>query len=239
MVPARQNTGLQIIFSIFLGLMVAAFIGVGVYTFYPPPETKYEDQLQELYRDQEDLQSFKDPAKLTAAERAQLREVQDKIRALEDKHEAEREIWGRNTSIILIAFATLVMSISLIRADQLPVISNGLLLGGVFTMIYGVGWIIATGTSYARFAVMTVALVITLALGYVRFVRVKQAKAEGAEGMPVVAGGAAVAGAAAAGAVTAEQANQLSVRIEALERRMDAAANALGEGRKQHGHEVE
>lgn len=31
------------------------------------------------------------------------------------------------------------MAISLVRADQLPVISNGLLLGGVFTMLYGVG----------------------------------------------------------------------------------------------------
>jgi hypothetical protein len=51
------------------------------------------------------------------------------------------------------------------------VISNGLLLGGVFTMLYGVGWIATTGTSITRFLVMTVALVITLGLGYVRFVR--------------------------------------------------------------------
>ena len=63
------------------------------------------------------------------------------------------------------------MAVSLVRANQLPVISNGLLLGGVFAMVYGVGWIVATDTSVARFVVMTVALVITLALGYVRFVR--------------------------------------------------------------------
>ena len=80
-------------------------------------------------------------------------------------------MWGRNTSIILITFATLVMSISLIMSDRLKVISNGLLLGGLFTMLYGTGWIIATGTSQARFFVMTAALAITLGLGYVRFVR--------------------------------------------------------------------
>ena len=222
MTSPRQNTGLQIIFSIFLGLMVAAFIGVGVYTFYPPPETKYQEQLQDLYRQQEDIERFKDSTKLTAAERAQLRETQDKIRALEDKQSAEREIWGRNTSIVLITFATIVMSISLIRAEQLPVISNGLLLGGVFTMIYGVGWIIATGTSYARFAVMTIALVITLVLGWVRFVRVKQG--QGGAGAQ-----AAIAGAPAA-SVSGAEASAIVARIDALERRMDAAASALTEG---------
>ena len=35
--PGR-STGLRTIFSFFLGLMLTAFAGVGVYTFYPPPE---------------------------------------------------------------------------------------------------------------------------------------------------------------------------------------------------------
>lgn len=216
----RQNAGLQIIFSFFLGLMVTAFIGVGVFTFYPPPEAKSQKDLQQLYRQQEDLQQFKDPAKLTETERAELRTIQDKIRALEDKQQAEREVWGRNTSIILITFATVVMSVSLVRADQLPVISNGLLLGGVFTMVYGVGWIIATGTSIARFIVMTIALLITLALGYVRFVRGKQAHPGGEVAGPATAELSADAGAAMIG---------LDERVSVLERRIDAAASALGE----------
>jgi hypothetical protein len=45
-----------------------------------------------------------------------------------------REDWGRSTSIILIVLATLTMVVSLVRAEQLPVISNGLLLAGVFTV---------------------------------------------------------------------------------------------------------
>ena len=64
--PDKQRGALQIIFSFFLGLMVTAFIGVGVYTFYPPPEQRFEDQLQQLYRQQEDIQSFKEPSALTA-----------------------------------------------------------------------------------------------------------------------------------------------------------------------------
>lgn len=215
MTSPKQNVGLQIIFSIFLGLMVAAFVGVGVYTFYPPAEQKYQDELQKLYREQEGIQNFKDPAKLTDADRAQLKVIQDKINSLQDKQTAEREVWGRFTSIILISFATLVMAISLIRAEQLPVISNGLLLGGVFTMLYGVGWIIATGTSYARFIVMAVALTITLGLGYARFVRSRAVKVE-------------------SGGSSTESADlgDLPQRVQALEKRLDAAASALGEAER-------
>src|SRR5690606_25418143 len=104
-----------------------------------------------------------------------------------DEMDAARRGWGRVTSIVLIAFATLAMAASLGAAGRVPVIDNGLLMGGVFTMVYGVGWVIATDSSVARFVVLTVALAITLALGYLRFVRTR----------PRVA-------AAAAGAVSAE-----------------------------------
>ena len=225
----RQNTGLQIIFSIFLGIMVTAFIGVGVFTFYEPPEMLHEDRMTELYREQEDIQSFKGSEELTEAEKTRLREIQDELREIEDDRQAKREVWGRNTSIILIAFATLVMSISLVRADQLPVISSGLLLGGVFTMIYGVGWIIATGTSIVRFLVMTVALAITLTLGYVRFVRTRQERA-----MP---GGPAIAG--HAGEIPAGDLGVLADRVTALERRIGAVAKALAAEEKPPLHQEE
>lgn len=213
MSTGKQNTALQIIFSIFLGIMIMAFIGVGVYTFYPQPDRQTQVQLEELYRQQQDIQGFKDPTALTDADRARLMAVQADIRKLEDRQKAEVEVWGRNTSIILILFATLVMAISIIRADQLPVISNGLLLGGVFTMIYGVGWIVATGTSYSRFGVMTVALVITLVLGYVRFVwRRKAPGGPAGEGAPPLASGDLAA---------------IGARLDALEARLAAAAAAL------------
>jgi hypothetical protein len=72
---------------------------------------------------------------------------------------------------LLIVVATLAMAISLVRAERLPVVSNGPLLGRVFTMLYGIGSILVTDAWVMRFLVMTVALVITLALGYARFVR--------------------------------------------------------------------
>ena len=212
MADAKQGGGLQTIFAIFLGLMVTAFIGVGVYTFNPPPENEFSRRVIELNRQEQAVRNSKAPNDLTPDDRARIQQIRDELNKAQDAGQESREPWGRTTSIVLIAFATLIMSISLVRAEQLPVISNGLLLGGVFTMVYGVGWIIATNTSIARFMVMTAALLITLALGYVRFVR-RQAPAIASDPERTD---------------PAKGLGDLEHRVRDLERRMDDAGRALG-----------
>jgi hypothetical protein len=207
-----HSTGLRTIFSFFLGLMLVAFAGVGVYTFYPPPE-EFITQVRELDRREEMIRDSRPADQLTEEDRAQIREVTQERYALQDaRREAERP-WGRTTSIILMVVATVAMAVSLIRAGQLPVISNGLLLGGVFTMLYGVGWIIATDVSKARFVVMAIALVITLALGYLRFVRTAKTAGEDAGGAAPDAEGLAA----------------MELRLRTLEERMQEAARVLGQ----------
>ena len=210
--PEKHRTALQLIFAFFLGLMVTAFIGVGVYTFYPPGDDQASDEIRELRRDQQDIRDTRSNDALTQVDRDQLSELEDEIRVLQDEQRERRGSWASITSIFLIVLATLVMGISLVRADQLPVISNGLLLGGVFTMLYGTGWVIASGDSRMRFWVMTLALVITLVLGWVRFVRERGAQAS----KPV------------ASAVAGTDVAELVSRVEVLERRAEAAARALG-----------
>jgi len=208
---ATHGAGLQTIFGFFLGLMVTSFVGVGVYTYYPSPEGRFRDRIVGLNRQEQAIRNSKAPDALTPADRAKIQEIEDELAKVEDVSRASGERWGRRTSIILIAFATLAMAISLIRAVQLPVISNGLLLGGVFTMIYGVGWIIATDTSTGRFFVMSVALAITLVLGYVRFVRGREPAAMRSPGKMVHGEGLV----------------DLELRVQSLEDRMDAAATAF------------
>ena len=146
------------------------------------------------------------PAEPCQLEQAELDAIEEELREFEKEATAHMQKWARNTSIILIIFATFVMGVSLVRADQLPVISNGLLLGGVFTMLYGTGWTIASGDSLTRFFVMMAALLVTLGLGYVRFVRERAAS-------PVADSSSGV--------------DDLARRVEALERRFDAAAEAM------------
>jgi hypothetical protein len=124
-----------------------------------------------------------------------------------------------NTSIILVVFATLVMGISLIRSDQLRVLSNGLLLGGLFTMVYGSGWVIASGSSIARFLVILFALAVTIALGYLKFVRGAKAVAMA----PAATAEGGVAGSAEIG--------DLASRVTVLEERLAAIASAFAPAR--------
>ena len=206
-----RSSALQTIFSFFLGLMVTAFVGVGVYTFHPSPEKEFSLQIQDLKRQEQAIRNSRSEDELTPADRNQIQTLTDERNELTDAAQTTREAWGRSTSIILIVFATLAMAISLVRADRLPVITNGLLLGGVFSMLYGVGWIIATDTSVARFFVMTVALAITLALGYVRFVR-RAASVMSSESTRTAGAGP----------------GDIERRVRELEGRMNEAASALG-----------
>jgi len=170
MTDKGQNSGLRIIFSIFLGLMLTALVGVGVYTFHPPPEQLHEE-VRELKRQEQAIRDSKPPNKLTTEDRDQIQEiVRQRNKRADAAKQAEKQ-WAISTSIILVVLATLAMAVSLVRTDRAAVISNGLLLGGVFSMLYGVGWIAAAGTSITRFVVMTAAFLIALGLGYARFVR--------------------------------------------------------------------
>ena len=107
----RTNTALQVIFAFFLGLVVVAFVGIGVNTFYSEPA--YVDGRPSQYVD-----------------------------------------WQLTTGIILLVCATVILAISLFLPELQAVLSNGILLGGVFTMIYAVGVTVSSNSSIVRFIVV-------------------------------------------------------------------------------------
>jgi hypothetical protein len=77
-------------------------------------------------------------------------------------------------------------------------------------MLYGVGWIASTDTSITRFAVMSVALAITVGLGWLRFARRPARAADPAE---------------------AGELARIEGRVEALEERLREAGRLLERGR--------
>lgn len=208
--PQQQRNALQVIFAFFLGLMVTAFIGIGVYTFYPPGTDEIDDRLEELRLEEQDLRFDGRPQlDLSEEQRARIKEIDAETRELGDRRRERQERWTRDSSVILVLLSTLVMAVSMVRADQLPVISNGLLLGGVFTMLYGTAWTLASGESQLRFWVMAFALLVTLGLGWMRFVRGQRARHQIAAAGPV----ADVSG--------------LEARVGELERKLAAAGDAF------------
>lgn len=207
-----RRDGLGVIFAFFLGLLVTAFFGVGVYTFYPMPQP-YQQEIDELYRREQEVRRSRPMNELSEEERQLLDAIFEERRELYEAQSVVQRRWSRNTSMIMIALATATMAFSLTRSYALPVISNGLLLGGLFTMLYGVGWIFTSDTALLRFLVIALALAITLVMGYVRFV--KQQK---------------VTRPTARGAVRSGESADLAAverRLDEIERRLDHAARAL------------
>lgn len=159
----RTNNLLQVIFAFFLGLVVVAFVGIGVNTFYPEPA--YVDGRPEFAG------------------------------------------WQLTTGIVLLVCATIILAISLYLPEHQAVLSNGLLLGGVFTMIYAVGITVSSNASVLRFVVVAIALAVTVGIGYLKFVRRR----------PVVAGDG----------TSADVPPELAERLAAVERKLDALGRAL------------
>ena len=160
----KTNTVLQVIFAFFLGLVVVAFVGIGVNTFYPEP--RWVDGQPDQYAG-----------------------------------------WQLTTGIVLLVCATIILAVSLFLPEHQGVLSNGILLGGVFTMIYAVGMTVSSNASILRFVVVAIALAVTIAIGYLKFTR-RRAGARPAEG---------------AGTVPVDVAE----RLAAVERKLDALGRAL------------
>ena len=223
---------LQAIFAVFLGLMITAVVGVGVYTFHPNPGEETQDQIQALYDERAAIDGCSGPTpdqcrawnQLTPAEQARTKAIDVQVTTLQRVAEERSSQWRMSTSVVLIVIATMLMGLALALGDSVFVLSNGILLGGLFTMLYGVGWGLASGNSVTRFLVLVAALGVSLLLGYLKFVRGRKPVVN-AE--PVSVTGAVAATPPAVGGSSAEVA-ELSSRVAALERRLSAAAAGLG-----------
>jgi uncharacterized membrane protein len=160
----KTNTVLQVIFAFFLGLVVVAFVGIGVNTFYPEP--RWVDGQPDQYAG-----------------------------------------WQLTTGIVLLVCATIILAVSLFLPERQGVLSNGILLGGVFTMIYAVGMTVSSNASVLRFVVVAIALAVTIAIGYLKFTRrrVAAVPAEGEGTVPV----------------------DVAERLATVERKLDALGRAL------------
>lgn len=210
---AIQQGVLQTLYALFLGGIITAFLVVGLTTFYPTPDP---DEAALVALDQREQELFACPipeigCELTAAEQAEVRELQAERDAIWAEQDAAQREWSRTAGLILIGLATALLALSLIRWDRAIVISNGMLLAGLFVMVGAIGFTIASDQGVTRFLVLSLALAITVALGYLRFAR-----------------GGPVAGSDGADADAAPDTGELAERVADLEQRLAAAQRALG-----------
>ncbi|MDO8269601.1 MAG: hypothetical protein Q7T54_02960 [Candidatus Levybacteria bacterium] len=152
---------LRIIYTFLVGIFLAIFIGVGISAFYESP--KYPEMPSTLkyctaeVKDVKQYVEFKNQA-----------EAFDK---LEKSFMVQEKIYNRNVAIIAIIAASALVIVSLTLLRKILLIADGILLGGVFTLIYSVIRGFGAEDTKFQFLVVSVGLIITLTLGYVKFIK--------------------------------------------------------------------
>lgn len=160
-----DNKVLRLVFTLFVGTIIALFIGFGIHTFYPPPAPPDLAGI-ELKQNPTD----EEVARISAAQKA---------------YEAETESYSRQVSLISMAAAVLLLGGSLLLERRNPVMANGILLAGLFMLVYGVGRGFVSRDTTALFVALGVSLVVVLFLGFRRF-RPTPAADQGASSPPSV-----------------------------------------------------
>lgn len=151
----EENKILQLVYTFFLGVLLAVFVGVGINTFYPSPEQpEYPVELETSRQE------------LTPAQEIKEAEYNRAIRNYEEKTKP----YNRNVSIITLIAALVFFAISIIYEKRIKVIADGVMLGGLFTLFYSIGRGFASESSAYVFVVVTAGLVVVLYLGYHKFV---------------------------------------------------------------------
>lgn len=158
---------IRYIYTFFVSLFLAVFIGTGIAVFYqapkaPEPPSFYDSGMQKELTDVE-------------------KKIEEEFSVNQRAWEAEMKEYNRNVSMIVLACAVVILTITLSLSDKLGVVADGLLLGGIFTLLYGIIRGMDTDNPKYRFLVSTIGLIVAIVLGYIKFTRGKHSEMNGAK----------------------------------------------------------
>ncbi len=152
---------IKFIYTIFLALLIAFFVGLGIDTFYPGPKTpQYPIEL--------------DQVKPGCEETIEQQTLRKEFNQTQNQFLEESKPYNRNVSIISLVASIIILVSSLTLLSKIRMIADGILLGGVFTTIYGIIRGLMSEISYFRFLIVAIGLIIALVLGYIKFIRPKE-----------------------------------------------------------------
>lgn len=155
---------LKFVYSFFLGLLLVVFVGMGVATFYEAPKAPEYPKTLEMVKTGPDGYT----AEQTKAEETYLQASKDYTEKSND--------YNRNVAMIVLGAAVILVVLGLLLHTKTDVIADGLLLGGVFTLLYSIGRSFAGDDPKFSFTVVSVGLIVTVIVGYIKFLQ-PQAKA--------------------------------------------------------------
>lgn len=147
---------LRLVYTFFLGLVLVLFVGMGIATFYESPKPPDYPTFTEVQLNQE-----KTPPEMNAKQVLYEQEYRT--------YEKEAQVYHRNVSIIAMVFAIVLLMVSFMLERRNSVITNGVMLGGVFVLMYSIGRGVASTDTKYTFIAVTISLAVVIYLGYRRF----------------------------------------------------------------------
>jgi hypothetical protein len=154
---------LRFIYTLFIGILLSLFIGLGISTFYEKPK----EPTPVAYPYTKPLP----PQEMDSSYSAKMEQEQIEQNKRWEAYSKQMEVYNRNVSMISITAAIIILIISLTLVHNLLLISDGLLLGGVFTLLYSIFRSFETKDSKFQFIIVSVGLIIALVLGYKKFIQ--------------------------------------------------------------------
>jgi predicted histidine transporter YuiF (NhaC family) len=152
---------LKIVYTFFLGLILAIFVGFGIVSFYTGPQRPdYPVTLDKTICADTNSKAYEEQ------KAAQIKFDQDT-----KDYEKLQSTYSQNVFIIALIAAVIILMISLTFARHVEVLSDGMLLGGIFTLCYAIGQSFTMVNNKSRFIMVTIGLIITLVAGYLKFIK--------------------------------------------------------------------
>lgn len=151
---------LRYIYTFFLAVLLVTFVGVGIAALYKGPKNP-EYPIGLSYPIEKSSDS------------ATMREQQIKYDTKQRDFLHQNEKYSKNVSTIAVTAALLILVFSITLLSKIDFISDGLLLGGVLTLIYAIFRGFGAGDEMFRFLVVALGLFVAIFLGYWKFVRVQ------------------------------------------------------------------
>jgi hypothetical protein len=154
---------IKYVYIVFLGLILATFVGVGIAAFYKGPQYPETPAALKYERPYTDFQ--------TGTPSAEYIKEQEAFDAKSKEFQKQNDDYNRYVSMIALGFSMVMLVVSLAFFKKIPVISDGVLLGGVLTLGYSIVRGFNTNDDIYRFLVVGAGLITAMVLGYLKFVK--------------------------------------------------------------------
>jgi len=149
-----RNIVLKFIYSIFIGVLFATLIGVGIAAFYPEPKPPQYPSALKIPR-----------------EGGLNQPVFEELKGEQEQYDRLEKAYNRNVSIVAIIASIITLVISLTLFGKILLIADGLLLGGVLTILYSIIRGFGSGNNKFQFIIVSASFVIALFLGYIKLAK--------------------------------------------------------------------